>query len=351
MNYVVHLFVIIFLYFSTFLNAQTDVITNLNVPFGLRFNGNDLYVSEQGRVFRIDISSETPVIEDIITTNNDTNFLIDVVIAGNDLYVTNFSRDTIHRANISRTPVTVSNFIKVEDPYAMALMGNELFISDRSANRVVKTDVTASTPTLTVVATGFSRPSYLAIKDNELYIAEFDNDRVSKLDITAAVPTTATVVATEIDGANGLVFDGNDLYISSFSGGNVFKIDVTGNSQTATQVITNLNTPNALAIKDGELYIAEEAGNKISKVNLSTLSSDSFQLETNNIEIHPNPPTSKTILVKGLSGDNDYKIYSLSGKEVISGKLSGEGEINIESLDASIYFLNIDQYSAKILIN
>ncbi len=156
-------------------------------------------------------------------------------------------------------------------PAGLVFNGNDLYIAEPDGGKILKIDVTVTSPTATDVVTGLNKPVELILNGNDLYIAENGGNKISKIDITATSPT-ATDVVTGLNEPTGLSLNVNDLYIAESGGNKISKINITATSPTATDVVTGLNTPHGIALNGNELYIAENGGNKISKIDITATS-------------------------------------------------------------------------------
>ena len=95
MKYFYFLFPLFFLSYIN-INAQEDVITDLNRPIGLVFNGNDLYFTEAniGKISKIDITETTPNATDVVTGLGTPYTL---ALNGNDLYIAEIPANKISK--------------------------------------------------------------------------------------------------------------------------------------------------------------------------------------------------------------------------------------------------------------
>ncbi|OBX25133.1 putative secreted protein (Por secretion system target) [Gelidibacter algens] len=208
---------------------------------------------------------------------------------------------------------------------------------------ILTTILFLSSPKLTAqttdVITELNSPRSMAVHGNDLYIVETLADKIIKIDITATIPT-ATDVVTALDGPLAIVINGNDLYIAEFSGNKVSKIDIAEPTPMVTDVITGLSGPVALLINGNDLYITEYTDSKVSKIDLSTLSLNDA-VTNNSIRVYPNPSTD-FITISGLTEDKNFKIYSAIGSEIEKGVIKNEGEINTQGLAKGMYVLKFD---------
>jgi DNA-binding beta-propeller fold protein YncE len=161
-----------------------------------------------------------------------------------------------------------------ETPASLAFHGNDLYIAEPEGDRILKVDLSASTPVATdFITEGLVLPSGLVVHENNLYISEFNeiefrSSRILKVDLTAATPEAAEVVGG-LAQLELMLIHGNDLYVSqSTSSDNIFKIDLTAETPVITDVVS-ANGPVGLAIYGNELYIASNGNEKIAKIDLT----------------------------------------------------------------------------------
>lgn len=96
-------------------------------------------------------------------------------------------------------------------------------------------------------------------------------------------------------------------------------------------------------VKDAE--ILKEDSVKISEygtlsINISTLTSRSESADTRTM-VYPNP-TQEILFVSGTKKDDEYKVYDIYGRTVLSGKMSNHS-ILVKGLPSGAYFLGIEE--------
>ncbi|MDD4150947.1 MAG: T9SS type A sorting domain-containing protein, partial [Bacteroidales bacterium] len=73
----------------------------------------------------------------------------------------------------------------------------------------------------------------------------------------------------------------------------------------------------------------------------------------NNINIYPNP-TSEIIHIPDVSPQSYYVIYDVSGKEICTGKLNNNNDVNVSDLHSGLYYIRItlsqETYSGKFIV-
>ncbi len=249
----------------TNINAQTsDVVTNIEIPNGLAFHGNNLYISVRGfsKISKIDITAFPYTLTDVVYGLTDVRGL---VFSGNDLYIAESKK--ISKIDITATmPVLTDVLTGLNYPIGLAIKGNDLYIAEFYQNKISKIDITATTPILTDVITGLNGPTRLLFVGDNLYISEFLGNKISKINVTKSTPTL-TEVLTGLNGPSGLCFNGNDLYFSEFNDNKISKIDITATIPKVTTVAKHTMQPVSLIHNGDDLYIAERGANKISKLD------------------------------------------------------------------------------------
>lgn len=166
-------------------------------------------------------------------------------------------------------------------PYALALDGNDLYISVglSSNGKIAKLDITQPNPTLTTVVQISTNPGGLVINGNDLFFTKFYDGIVSKINITQTNPTVTDIV--DLTGtAGGLLLSGNELFISNENQNEVVKIDYTQPNPTPSTLVTGLSGPFGIAKDGNNLYISEFAGGKVVKVDLSQMNPAPVNLVT-----------------------------------------------------------------------
>lgn len=79
--------------------------------------------------------------------------------------------------------------------------------------------------------------------------------------------------------------------------------------------------------------------------NAEVLSINDIEAQQNKIKVFPNP-SSDFIEVIGLSNIENYKIYTILGKEINKGTISNNEKIDIQHLTYGIYFLKFENGNA-----
>ncbi len=168
------------------------------------------------------------------------------------------------------------------------------------------------------------------------------NDPVLTGDVN---PITVTV-NSKPNNVNATVINGTDIYVNSQSGctyqwffnGN----PMSGETDTIVTTIGNGNYNVVVTGSNGCWNISNIVNyNAIGIKNISAMQ----------ISVSPNPATNVVnIFVPGTTGKN-LLIYNALGKKVGAEKLkAGTNHINCEEFEAGIYFLQVDNYTKKLVL-
>jgi uncharacterized delta-60 repeat protein len=94
---------------------------------------------------------------------------------------------------------------------------------------------------------------------------------------------------------------------------------------------------------DGKIVVAGFSGNRVAvaRYNGSTLGTEEVAAESS-VKLYPNPATTQiTIELGDNSTAARYNVTDINGRIVATGQLSGNNQINVESLVQGVYFVNI----------
>lgn len=332
---------LLLVFFTTAFVAEAqaiDVITGLNNPNRLMINGNDLYFTDANSILKIDITESDPTPEVIIGGLTSPTGL---ALAGNELYVAEFNAGRISKIDISLTDPVREDFVTgLNTPNFLLIDGNYLYYSDNNSDVVARFDITSGSPTAETVAqsTVNFKPTGLAMHGDILYMAQGIADRVSSVDVTSGILEPELVVAG-LNRPLGIKIVGGNLFIAEFIDNLISEYTLNGSPPTLTDIVTNLSSPRDIAFSDtGDLFIIEGGANKISKVENVLQTPD---MPKEKIVLFPNP-ASDFIKIKGIQDSLPYKIYMVSGQEVLSGDVTPLGNIDIAGLKSGTYIIAVE---------
>lgn len=340
------LFATTFLLFfiTAFSFAQVvEVATNMNVPTDMVVDGNDMYVSEfgSGRILKIDLTQTPPFTPVEIATG--ISSCVSLALKGDDLYISQASG--ISKIDLTQTPPIAATQVvsNLSNPIELVFNGDNLFFPENGAGKISMIDVTQAQPTVVDVVTGLNAPYGIALIGNELFFAEYGGGKIGKIDITQTFPiSNITEVVSSVSSPAGIFRNGNELYISEYSTGIISKIDLTASlPTTTTEVLAGINEPLQYALFESELYLTH-ANSTISKFEITVSNNDPTPLT---LEIFPNP-TEGMLTLKGNNIDR-IEIIDIYGR-VLFSKKQPDSNIDISAFPNGIYFLKMTSGEQEI---
>ncbi|MEQ8908690.1 MAG: T9SS type A sorting domain-containing protein [Vicingaceae bacterium] len=329
--------------FMGLLTAQAqsvDVVTGLNVPYGLALNGSELYIAEMGgnQISKADISVSSPSATNVISVHNPLALLLN----GNELYIGQWFPGKISKVDISISSPSDTDVVTGILPYAFELDGNNLYAVQSSSVSLI--NLMDSMASLNTIISGLSGARDILLNGNKLYIAESGANKISQVDLSASTLMTIDIV-TGLSNPSAIALKGNELYIAEKNTNKISRIDISSSSPTPTDVVTGLSSPVELLIESNDLYVVEQAANKVSKVNLSTLSARLPDAIENSLTLSPNPATDYLEL-SGFKGQLVYSIHDTEGKVVNQGNVSQNQKVVISNLKKGTYFIRSERSKA-----
>ncbi len=150
---------------------------------------------------------------------------------------------------------------------AIDAMHHVLYAGSPTTHRIYTVDLTAATPTATMLSFAAGGPNGLTTaSDGSLFYSDFSGGYVWRVDSTG---TRTRVTNTQIAQPNGLAFgpDGA-LYVDSYGDGTVLRVVLTANVESGfTTFASGLGSPDGLAFDSmGRLYVTDNAGGRLYQV-------------------------------------------------------------------------------------
>ncbi len=168
-------------------------LTGLSFVNGMVFVGNTMYISEHkdegSRVSRVDFAATMPELESL-----GLEAMLAVIgglaFNGDYLYVAN--NDRVSKIDLTETTPTLTNVVTgLDNASNLAFHGDYLYVSDAIRDKISRIDVTETMPTATDVLTELDNVFEMFIEDNIMYFTI--DDGILKLDLTtlsvADIPT------------------------------------------------------------------------------------------------------------------------------------------------------------------
>lgn len=369
----------------SFSQTATNYLSGLNSPTKMLADGNTIYVNGWENIYTIDTTAGTPSATLIYTLpadfyayktlklGNNLFILVENWIEATDTYVGSqiIKLDVTNIAAGTQTVISSPNFIA-----SFALVGNTIYFSkeietapDVYTTDILSFDATLSSPTPNLIYTNIGLVDEyvddVEVYNNVLYISSGGAEKIIKFDLSASSPTPVDYLNTTDLNFNKGIFITSTGYLYVTNSHEIEKIDV--NNPTATlDFVGNQTTyqdtfngnPYLANFRDvvligNTLYMTLEEQGRILKITNSTLGSSTFSDEK--IKMYPNPTTS--VLNFNFSNEINVakiKVMDITGKTVLQQNQNFT-QIDVEKLTSGLYIIEIftenDKFTSKFIKN
>ena len=176
---------------------------------------------------------------------------------GGNLYVDNYSNDTVYKVTPSGVVspfLSVANGLDITD--ALAFASGNLYVASAGDNTVIKVTSSGVVSTFVAASAGLDFPDALAFDSSgNLYVANAHDNTVYKV-TPGGVASTFVAASAGLDFPDALAFDSSgNLYVANENNNTVNK--VTPGGVFSTFMSAGLHNPKALAFdSNGNLYVA-----------------------------------------------------------------------------------------------
>lgn len=229
---------------------------------------------------------------------------------GTTLYITDVVNNTIRRMDLATKAVTTlagnSGFSGATDatgtnarfnaPQAVTTDGTNLYVADFSNNSIrqvvissgVVTTLAGSTSGLAGADDGigtaarFNGPAGITTDGTNLYVADFYNSSVRRIVIATGAVTTMTL-SSPFSNPAGIISDGTNLYVTDFKADTISRIVISSGvvstmagstahygSADGTGSAASFNGPGGITLIGSNLYVADAANNVIRKIVIAS---------------------------------------------------------------------------------
>ncbi|QHI35669.1 hypothetical protein IMCC3317_10150 [Kordia antarctica] len=218
--------------------TRVDIVTGLEYPRALALQGTDLYLlTLSGALYTIDLTqtNPTPVFLQNVTANSTINTRTTYMTLHNGfLYTALLDGGKVIRIPLTNPTTSEDMVTGLQFPHATAHIGDDLYFTDfisGNGTRLFKINITDTNPTPVIVENTLAFGNDIFAVGTDIYTIHGGSaQRITKTDTTASLPTFEETVYTGID-ANSVNFliTGNDFYISTFQtpGGRIQKYTTT----------------------------------------------------------------------------------------------------------------------------
>ena len=228
---------------------NSSFITGLDGPQGLLLSGNTLYVADYlaGRVGTYNATTGAAINASFISgagVGNPDSF----ALLGNLLYVASINGTVGVYNAITGAAINANLIAGLTNPQGLALLGNNLFVTDSFTNSVGKYDAITGLPINASFISGLNGPVAMALHGNDLFVTSLVGGTVGKYDAITGAVISASFIPGFLNGPDGLAISGNSLFLSQL-GGTVGEYNATTGAAINATLITGLNQPVGIAVQ------------------------------------------------------------------------------------------------------
>lgn len=277
-------------------------------PYGMEIVGNTIYACDGGRIKGFDLTSGTQV----SNINLSATFLNGITHAGDYLFVTDFSDKKIYRVN-----TTTNTF--------------NLMISglSKSPNGII----------------------YDADDDRLVFVNWGTNAPVMAVAMADSAVTTLT--ATTLGNCDGIAMNcSGQFYVASWSPSRISRFE---NDFVAAPVNMNVSGLSSAAdifynTVEDTLGIPNSGNNTVKFVQYTDCTLSVEESTSINFQLFPNP-ANETIYIQSETMNSAVVITDQVGKIILNEKMiTNNHSLDVSGLPSGIYFVTIDNFTQKLLI-
>ena len=255
------------------MKTKNILATTLCLLTGLMFNRAahaQLYLSQEynWKVGEYDPTTGAPINSSLITTGLVAPYAL--ALSANSLFVADYGHQRVSEYDAFTGTLINASFISVISPKGLLVSGNSLFVASGTGSVGVYDATTGAAINANLITSGLSDPWSMALLGNSLYVSNRspNNSAVGKYDASTGAVINATFI-TGIYTPFGLAVSGNNLFVAA-SNNAVGKYDATTGAAINAGFVTGLSNPTNLAVSGNNLFVAELDGSRVGEYDAAT---------------------------------------------------------------------------------
>jgi hypothetical protein len=227
---------------------------------------------------------------DGVGTSAQLNSPYGIVFDGTDLYFSDFGSHRIRKVNPTTALVTtqagssigfadgIGTSAQFNIPGGVSTDFTSIYISDNSNNRIRRMLIANNQVSLLagsgvmggVDAIGasaqFNGNDHVLFDGKNLFVSEFQSDRIRKIDL---ITSQVSTILTGPDGPTGMAYDGTNLYFSAYNENKIKRFNTTTNVLTDIATV-GFNNPLGLLLTGESIYICDRNNNSLKRFNIAS---------------------------------------------------------------------------------
>ncbi|MBO3697295.1 hypothetical protein [Roseivirga sp. E12] len=249
---------------------NVDFLNTFSSATSMFREGNDLYVSTDEEVLKLDINDPSEATTIVSGLSN----IWKVVKHGDYIYITERTQipgiDTkLSRVNVTDASPSVEFMLDGLTIGGMAARNNVLYLTDLRKTDVVSIDLTANSFSIVDLGvSGLESPINMTLGGDVLYISEESSTaKITQIDLSQGTPQVSTL-KSDLFFPDEMHVAGTTLYYST--AGSIYKLDISQANPPAELVrkLSTMTFTQGIDIYNNELYFLESPLNRLAKFDL-----------------------------------------------------------------------------------
>jgi hypothetical protein len=369
MNTIKYIFILLLIFVTLEVKCQREVyLSNPSFTRVLITYQNYLLVrafdsqSERHNIVMYDLLDIEPE-GNVIFSSDET--ISDLVIYGDSLYfsISNRLESSIQVIDLMYPDNEPEVLLEVDfNPILLTVIQNRLFVSaadsttefDSSIQRLLEYDLGALDHGPILIADSLNIVD-LDIYDDELIFYEGESESIFIYDTEIEFLFNVLEAFNGSVAINDVAIRGNELFLPNsvwtpfIRSGEILKVDLSKLENGISVFSDEVCLPHSVAVNDSFIYVLEQGifefcPKVVSRINLDDEITSVSQIRGgNDIIVYPNPVADVLFVQDKEAGD--YKIFNLDGKQVLSGILDLNKQINLTVIPNGFYYILFDDGS------
>lgn len=235
------------------------IATGLLNPYGITTNNNDVIVTVDGSLLKIDLLGNVQTIAPL-TSGSPADVLVD-----------NFEFIVIENPTTSLLRISESGVINtiatnIGDPVGVAIQGNDFIVGDFGLGTGSLKRITSNGNVSTIASNEVGGPTELVVDGDNFWVTDFTLGRLLFVNANGDITEIATGLGQPLD----IEFDGLDFLITDFAdgfntpgNGRILKVSKTGQIET---LFDNIGNPSGLAIDGDDLLFTDIVDGRVARI-------------------------------------------------------------------------------------
>ncbi|MBC8753914.1 T9SS type A sorting domain-containing protein [Kordia sp. YSTF-M3] len=183
---------------------------------------------------------------------------------------------------------------------------------------------------------------------NNLYYTSSDNTNLYAVDLTSAT-AIPQIIHTDVDEIVSIEITTNYIYYGTYQGAKIKRLNRNTNTVNTLATVPSsgnpsVDYPRSIEIIGNQVFYAAITS-ELYVITDNLLNTNDFDIDISSTKIYPNPVQDQ-LHIQTNSRPKDYTIFSVVGKEIITGKFNAS--LDVSQLKAGIYFIKINTENGSV---